>query len=101
MDGLCVIAVAHLPCRRGRQGEIMFNHRAAGQRIFPSEPFVRSMTRAPAPMTTSETNIAFLHHMSDDERKGNAGEQPPPIQHPGPTGFNARGYMFRRLNLRP
>jgi hypothetical protein len=93
-----------LSCQARSQGAIMFNHRAAGQRIFPSELSARSMTRAPAPTTTSDSNsadLAFLHHMSDDERKGNAGEKPLRIQISGPTGFNARGYMFRRLNLRP
>jgi hypothetical protein len=85
-------------------GAIMFKRRATGQQILQSEPAAPSMAPAPAPITTSDSNsadLAFLHHMSDDERKGNAGEQPLRIQFSGPTGFNARGYMFRRLNLRP
>jgi hypothetical protein len=28
------------------------------------------------------------------------GEQPPPIQYPGPPETSAVGYMFRRLRLR-
>jgi hypothetical protein len=81
----------------------MFKRRAAGQRIFPSEPAAPSIASASTPMTTSETSadLAYLHHVSDEEREGYAnGEQPPPIQSPGPPGFSAVGYIFRRLSLR-
>jgi len=35
------------------RGVIMFKRRAIGQKILQSEPRIPSMTRAPAPMTTS------------------------------------------------
>ena len=79
----------------------MFKRRAAGQRIFPSEPAAPSMAPAPAPMTTSAADLDYLHCMSDDEREAyDKGRQPPPVQPPGPPGFSAVGYMFRRLSLR-
>ena len=82
----------------------MFKRRAADQRIFPSEPAAHSMAPAPAPMTTSDStlaDLAYLHHVSDEEREGYAsGQQPPLIHYPVLPGFNAVGYMFRRLSLR-
>ena len=82
----------------------MFKRRAAGQRIFPSEMAAHSMARAPAPMTTADstsTDLAYLHHVSDEEREGYAnGQQPPSIHYPVPLGFSAVGYIFRRLSLR-
>jgi hypothetical protein len=54
-------------------------------------------------MATSETSadLAYLHHVSDEEREGYAsGQQPPSIHYPVLPGFNAVGYMFRRLSLR-
>lgn len=80
----------------------MFKRRAVGQRIFLSEMAAHSI--APAPMTTSDSISAdpdYLHHVGDEERKGYAnGEQAPSFQYPGPLGFSAAGYMFRRLSLR-
>jgi hypothetical protein len=82
----------------------MFKRRAAGQRIFPSEPAAPSMTRAPAPMTNSGSMSAdpgYLHHVSDENREGYAdSEQPLRIQFSDPPGFSGVGYMFRRLSLR-
>jgi hypothetical protein len=79
----------------------MFKRRAAGQRIFPSEPAAPSMAPAPAPLTPSAADLDYLHCLSDEEREGYAnGRQPPPIQPPAPPGFRAVGYMFRRLSLR-
>ena len=81
----------------------MFKRRAADQRIFPLEPATPSIASAPSPMTTSETSadLAYLHHVSDEEREGYAnGQQPPSIQSPGPPEFSAVGYIFRRLALR-
>jgi hypothetical protein len=75
----------------GSQGSIMFKRLAAGQRISPSEMAAHSMAPAPAPMTTSDSISADLHHVGDEERHAN-GEQPP--------GFSAVDYMFRRLSLR-
>jgi hypothetical protein len=81
------------PLSCGSQGSIMFKRRAVGQRIFLSEMAAHSMAPAPAPMTTSDSISADLHHVGGEERKGYAnGEQPP--------GFSAVGYMFRRLSLR-
>jgi hypothetical protein len=52
-------------------------------------------------MTTSAADLDYLHCMSDDEREAyDKGRQPPPIQPPGPPGFSAVDYMFRRLSLR-
>jgi hypothetical protein len=71
---------------RDSQGSIMFKRRAAGQRIFPSEMTAHSMAPAPAPMTTSDSISADLHHVGDEERKGYVnGEQPP--------GFRAGLYV--------
>jgi hypothetical protein len=46
-------------------------------------------------------DLNYLHHVNDDkcEAHDNA-RQRPPIQYPGPPGFSAVGYMFRRLSLR-
>jgi hypothetical protein len=88
---------------RDSLGAEMLNRRAADQRIFPSEPAAHSMAPALTPMTTSETSadLAYLHHVSDEEREGYAnGQQPPSIHYPVLPGFNAVGYMFRRLSLR-
>jgi hypothetical protein len=72
----------------------MFNRHAADQRII---------WMAPAPLTTWDSisaDLDYLHHVRDEQRKGYAnGEQTLRIHYSGPTGF--RGYMFRRLNLRP
>ena len=79
----------------------MFKRRAAGQRIFPSEPAALSMAPAPAPMTTSAADLDYLHCMSDDEREGYVnGEQPPPIQYPSPPSFAKSGFLFRRLSIK-
>jgi hypothetical protein len=82
----------------------MFKRRAAGQRIFPSEMVARSMAPSPSPISTSDSILAdldYLHHAGDEEREGYAnGQQPPPIQYPGPPEFSAVGYIFRRLSLR-
>jgi len=63
-----------------------------------------SMAPARAPITTSDSisaDLDYLHHVGEEERKGcENGEQAPPIQYPGPPGFSAVGYMFRRLSLR-
>ena len=77
----------------------MFKRHVVGQRISPSEPAALSMALAPAPMTIS-ADLDYLHHMSDDEREAYDKGRPPPIQYPGPPGFKAVGYMFRRLSLR-
>jgi hypothetical protein len=88
---------------RGSQGANV-QVRAAGQRIFPSEPAALSRAPGQAPMTTSgsiSADLGHLHHVGNEEREGYAnGEQPPPVQPPGPPGFSAVGYMFRRLSLR-
>ena len=82
----------------------MFKRRTAGQRIFPPEMAAHSMAPAPPPITTSDSisaDLAYLHHVSDEEREGYAnGQQPPSIHYPVLPGFNAVGYMFRRLSLR-
>jgi|SRR5580693_1198582 hypothetical protein len=88
---------------RDSQGAKMFKRRAADQRIFPLEPATPSIASALTPMATSETSadLAYLHHVSDEEREGYAsGQQPPSIHYPVLPGFNAVGYMFRRLSLR-
>ena len=81
----------------------MFKRQAADERIIPSEMGALSMAPALAPLTTSDSisaDLDYLHHVRDEERKGYAnGEQLPPIR-PGPPGFSAVGYMFRRLSLR-
>jgi hypothetical protein len=87
-----------------RKERKMFKRRAAERRIFPSEPAAPSIASAPAPMTPSDStsaNLVYLFHVNDEEREDCAnGEQPPPIQSPGPPGLSAVGYMFRRLRLR-
>jgi hypothetical protein len=61
----------------------MFKHRAAGQRMFPSEPASLSMAPGPAPMTNSDSksaNLDYLHHVLGDEREGYVnGERRPPM----------------------
>jgi hypothetical protein len=79
----------------------MFERRAAGQRIFPSETTAPSMAPAPAPMTISAADLGYLHRVSDDKLEAyEKGCQPPPIQPPASPGFSTVGYMFRRLSLR-
>jgi len=82
----------------------MFKRRAAGQRIFPSEPAAPSMAPAPTPMTTSDSVFAdldCLHYVRDEEREGYVnGEQPPPIQYPSPPSFDKSGFLFRRLSIK-
>ena len=59
----------------------MFERRAAGQRIFPSETTAPSMAPAPAPMTISAADLGYLHRVSDDKLEAyEKGCQPPPIQ---------------------
>jgi len=48
---------APLPCQRGSQGAIMFKRRAAGQRIFPSEPAAPSLPR-PVPEGQAAPSMA-------------------------------------------
>jgi hypothetical protein len=82
----------------------MFKRRATGRQILPSELGAPSMTRAPAPMRKSgliSADLAFLHHMSDDQREDYAnGERPLRAQFFAPPGLSAMGYIFRRLSLR-
>ncbi len=64
----------------------MFKRLAAGQRIFLSEMAAHSMAPAPAPMTTSDSISADLHHVGDEEPKGHSnGEQPPGFSAWGPV----------------
>jgi hypothetical protein len=82
----------------------MFKRHAADQRIIPSEMRAFSMAPALTPMTPSDSisaDLYYLHHMSDFGREAyDKGREPPPVQYPGPPGFSAVGYMFRRLSLR-
>jgi len=73
----------------------MFKRRAAGQRIFPSEPAAPSMTPVPAPMTTS-ADLDYLHHVGNDEREAYDKSRQPP---PRPTGIQPRGLYVPAVEL--